>query len=295
MVPPKGLETVMPPERLIGKHVGEVFSGPIVTQVLFSMQRTVESEHMNVFEFEQMMGGQKFALEARIVASASDTVLMLIRDITQRRWIETEREKLIDELEVKNQESETLRESFAGIVGTFEISEIIQRLLEQIRRVIPYDTASIWRVEGNKQILIAGINLPSDMQVPGATLLVNEGNSADPIFEGQVPYILNNNVQEELADFQTAPHNYVQSWLAIPLKMRGKVIGLIALDGKQKDQFTQHHAQLAVTFANQVAIGLDNAGLFSDLQAELGTREGLITELGSKNAQFGPLYVYRVS
>jgi signal transduction histidine kinase len=249
---------------------------------------------MNVFEFEQMMGGQKFVLEARIVSSASDTVLMLIRDITQRRWIETEREKLIHELEVKNQESETLRESFSSIVGTFEFGEIIQHLLEQIRRVVPYDTASIWRVEGNKQLLIAGMNLPADMQVPGAVLTVNEGNSAFPIFEGQLPYILNNNVQEELADFQMEPHNYVQSWLAIPLKMRGKIIGLIALDGNKKDQFTQHHAQLAVTFANQVAIGLDNASLFSDLQAELGLRKELITELENKNAEL-ERFTYTVS
>src|SRR6185503_9063639 len=102
---------------------------------------------------------------------------------------------------------------------------------------------------------------------------------------GRVAYILNNNVQEELADFQMEPHNYVQSWLAIPLKMRGRIIGLIALDGKKKGQFSEHHAQLAVTFANQVAIGLDNASLFSDLQAELGIRKDLITELENKNAE----------
>jgi signal transduction histidine kinase len=219
---------------------------------------------------------------------------MLIRDITQRRWIETEREKLINELEVKNKESETLRESFASVVGTFEFTEIIQHMLEQIRHVVPYDTASIWRVEGNKQLLIAGVNLPADMHVPGAVLIVNEGNSAFPIFEGRVAYLLNNNVQEELADFQMEPHNYVQSWLAIPLKMRGKIIGLIALDGKKKDQFTQHHAQLAVTFANQVAIGLDNASLFSDLQAELGIRRDLITELENKNAEL-ERFTYTVS
>jgi signal transduction histidine kinase len=76
--------------------------------------------------------------------------------------------------------------------------------------------------------------------------------------------------------------------------MRGKIIGLIALDGKKKDQFTEHHAQLAVTFANQVAIGLDNASLFSDLQAELGIRKDLITELENKNAEL-ERFTYTVS
>ncbi|MBK7318892.1 MAG: GAF domain-containing protein [Anaerolineales bacterium] len=87
---------------------------------------------------------------------------------------------------------------------------------------------------------------------------------------------MNNNVQEELNDFNQEPHTYVNSWLAIPLKTRGKIVGLIALDGKSKNQFNERHTQLAVTFANQVAIALENASLFTELQNELGEREKLI-------------------
>ena len=205
-----------------------------------------------------------------------------------------EREKLIHELEVKHEESETLRESLESIVGTFEFSEIIRQILDQIRRVIPYDTASIWRVEGNRQYIISGIDLPPEIEIPGTVFEVEEGNSAYPILRGEVPYILNNNVQAELADFQMEPHTYVQSWLAIPLKTRGKVIGLIALDGRRKNQFNGHHAALAVIFANQVAIALENALLFSDLQSELGIRKNLITELENKNAEL-ERFTYTVS
>ncbi len=294
LVPPKGTESIMSPELFIGKHIQEIFSESVVEQTLFSVQRALETEQMNVFEFETKMGGVPRIMEARLVASASNTALMLIRDITQRKWIEGEREKLINELEVKNNETETLRESLESIVGTFEFNEIIRRILEQIRRVIPYDTASIWRLEGNQQFIISGVDLPPEIKIPGTVFIADEGNSANPILKGEVPYILNNNVQEELADFQVEPHTYVQSWLAIPLKTRGKVIGLIALDGKKKDQFNEHHAALAVTFANQVAIALENARLFSDLQAELGIRKNLITELESKNAEL-ERFTYTVS
>jgi signal transduction histidine kinase len=240
---------------------------------------------MNVFEFEMEMGGVLRVLEARLVGSASDTALMLVRDITQRKWIETEREKLIQELELKNEESETLRESLASIVGTFEFDDIIHRIMIQIKRVIPYDTASIWRLEGERQVIIGGIDLPPEIQIPGTVFIAQEGNSALPILRNEVPYILNNNVQEELPDFQTEPHTYVQSWLAIPLKTRGNVIGLIALDGRQKNQFNEHHAALAVTFANQVAIALENASLFLNLQTELENRKELIAELKNRNAE----------
>ncbi|HUF00247.1 MAG TPA: GAF domain-containing protein [Anaerolineales bacterium] len=214
-----------------------------------------------------------------------DIMVAFVRDISQRKWIEKEREDLINELETKNAESETLRRSLASIVGTLKFTEIIDRILEEIRHVIPYDTASVWRVEGTQQYIITGVDLPPEIEIPGTTFAVDENNSAYPLIMGTLPYILNNNVQAELTDFQESLHNYVHSWLAIPLKTRGRVIGLIALDGKSRDQFTGHHAELAVMFANQLAIALDNARLFSEFQNELEERRKLIAELETKNAE----------
>ena len=217
-----------------------------------------------------------------------------VEDITNRKMAEIEREKLIAELALKNAESETLRESFAAIVGTFEFSEIIQHILDQVRRVIPYDSASVWTYEDNLQKFISGRNLPPMFDGGNFEFAANETNAALPILKGKVPFILNNNVQEELADFKQEPHTYVNSWLAFPLKTRGKIIGLIALDGKRKDQFSEHHAELIVTFANQVSIALENSRLFNELQNELFSREKLIKELESKNAELEH-FTYTVS
>jgi PAS domain S-box-containing protein len=294
LVPPKGLEKIMPSDLLIGKRIDEMFEESVVAQTRFAAQRVFESDQINIFEFETDMGGNVHVMEARLTASVSDTVLMMIRDITQRKWIEQEREKLIRELEIKNEESETLRRSLASIVGTFETTEIVERILAEIRHVIPYDTASVWTVEENCQYIIAGIDMPPDLKNPGTVLPVDENNSAFRLLTGELPYILNNNVQEELRDFQEPPHNYVQAWIAVPLRTRGKIVGLIALDGKQKGQFNEHHAELAVTFADQVAIALENARLFSDLQAELSVRQRLISELENKNAEL-ERFTYTVS
>jgi len=202
----------------------------------------------------------------------------------KRRWSRQERDHLIRALEIKNEESETLRRSLENIVGTFEFTEIIDRILVEIKRVIPYDTASVWKVEGNQQYIITGVDLPPEIKIPGTVLVVNEDNSAYPLIMGRLPYVLSNNVQAELKDFPP-PHDYIQSWLAIPLKTRGKIIGLIALDGRSRDQFTEHHAELAVTFGNQLAIALDHSRLFSELQSELEERRKLIAELEVKNAE----------
>ena len=285
LIPPSDLETTMLPERFIGKPIDEIFGASVAAQTRFAAQRTSESGQISVFEFETELAGEACAMEARLIGSAPDTVLMMVRDISQRKWIEQEREKLIQELELKNAESETLRRSLASIAGTLEFTEVIDRVLEEIRQVIPYDTASVWRVEGREQYIITGVDLPPEIEIPGTVFVVDDSNSAYPLLMGTIPYVLNNNVQAELADFQEPPHTYVQSWLAIPMKTRGKIIGLIALDGKSRDQFTQHHAELAVNFANQLAIALDNVRLFAELQHDLKERRNLIAELERKKAE----------
>lgn len=200
-------------------------------------------------------------------------MVAVVRDITERKSIEAEREKLINQLEIKNRESETLRDSLASMVGTLEFSELMEHILDQIARVVPYDSASIWQIEDQKQKLVAGRNLPPEIKANETEIVISKGNAAYLILMGEVPYILNLDVQVELKDFQYAPHTYIQTWLAIPLKTRGRIIGLITLDGKEKNQFSEHHAELAVTFANQVAIALENSRLFSELQSELIERK----------------------
>jgi PAS domain S-box-containing protein len=107
------------------------------------------------------------------------------RDITERKQAEIEREQLIHELAAKNAESETLRESFATIVGTFEFSEIIQHILDYIKRIIPYDSASVWKMEGNIQKFISGRDLPSVFLDTNIEFVTDETNAALPIIKGK--------------------------------------------------------------------------------------------------------------
>jgi PAS domain S-box-containing protein len=285
MIPPKGMETSVPSSQFIDRQIHDVFSESAAILTMLAIERAIDGSQLNVFEFEGNVGNDVRTMEARVFANTTNTVLMMLRDVTQRRWIETERERLINELEIKNKESETLRNSLASIVGTLEFSEIIQLILDQIQLVVPYDSASVWRVEGTVQRFVAGRNLPKEFRNTTIEFETNETNSALPILNGEVPYILNGNVQEELPDFQAPPHNYVNSWLAVPLKTKGNIIGLIALDGNQKNQFNEHHSELAVIFANQVAIALENASLFANLQSELEQRRDLIERLTKINAE----------
>ena len=70
MVPPKGMETAMPPEQFIGKQIDEIFKKSTASQAKFAVQRASESGQLHVFEFESEMGGTPRKMEARVIGSA---------------------------------------------------------------------------------------------------------------------------------------------------------------------------------------------------------------------------------
>jgi len=205
-----------------------------------------------------------------------------------------ERKKLVATLKIRNEESETLRESAAIVAETLDQSEAIDRILEQLERVVHYDSASVQLVTGEMLRIMSSRGLDNNNADVGVQFPLNENEPAYPVLQGIVPYILYENVQDSIPAFNEIPHNGIHTWMAIPLKVKGQIIGIIALDGHRVAQFTDRDAQLAVTYANQVSVAMENARLFSELQLKFVEHQKLFEELENKNAEL-ERFTYTVS
>ena len=73
----------------------------------------------------------------------------------------------------------------------------------------------------------------------------------------------------------------VQAWMWVPLAVKGRVIGGVGVAHAERNAFTAHHADLALTVANQAAIAMVNAELYEQAQtlAVLHERQRLAQEL----------------
>jgi two-component system nitrate/nitrite sensor histidine kinase NarX len=59
----------------------------------------------------------------------------------------------------------------------------------------------------------------------------------------------------------------MQSWMWVPLAVQGRLIGGLGLMHENLNYFTPHHADLALSVANQAAITMINAELYGQAQA----------------------------
>ncbi|HQV95579.1 MAG TPA: ATP-binding protein, partial [Anaerolineales bacterium] len=104
-VPSALFDPLIPPEEFLGKKVADVLPS-VAEQTAFSIARALESGQVNAFEYQMPQSGESKTFEARIVSIDADTVIAMIRDVSLIKWISSEREKLINELEAKNAELE---------------------------------------------------------------------------------------------------------------------------------------------------------------------------------------------
>jgi len=99
-------QPLFPPSFFIGKNIQELLPATVAQQTLFSLRRAVETRQMHAFEYELLEAGGARFYEARISAISNDSAVVMVRDITQRKFVQVERERLINELEGKNAELE---------------------------------------------------------------------------------------------------------------------------------------------------------------------------------------------
>ena len=93
------------------------------------------------------------------------------------------------------------------------------------------------------------------------------------VFSNQLPFMINDIglYDHGMGDFINLPGIEIKSLLVIPISIKDKHIGILEVVNKHSEDFTQIDQEVLVSFANQVAIYIDNTHRFlqSDLVTEL--------------------------
>lgn len=197
------------------------------------------------------------------VVSAAIIVLALTIQIAGRSAASLDKLELLEAEARRAQELETLQQVGAVVAATLRQDESIERILQQLLRVVPYDSASVMLLKDGYLEIVGGHGWADAATVVGMRFPVPSDNPNTVVLERREPYLLGNAAKVYSA-FRLKPHNHIRSWMGVPLVVGERLIGILAVDSRQENYFTSHHARLASAFANQVAIAIDNARLYSE-------------------------------
>jgi len=163
------------------------------------------------------------------------------------------------------QEAEILREAGSIVAATLSQEETIERILAQLKRVIPYDSASIQLLGDGYVEIVGGQGWENASEVVGMRFPIPSDNPNTIVIQGRKPYVINN-APSAYEAFREGPHSHIRSFLGVPLIVGDQVIGMLAIDSKEPDFFDENHIRLTTAFADQVAVAIQNARLFKEVQ-----------------------------
>ncbi len=178
------------------------------------------------------------------------------------------RKQFEKELYIKRRQAETLGAATQALSSTLDLPQVFELILSELQKVVPYDSVSIQQLKGNTLEIIGCRGIPNPEEIMGISFdLTADDNPNRQVIETQTPLIMHN-PGSDYPKFNIERYALanIASWLGVPLLFGDRPIGMIAIDKHEAGFYNQEHAELAMSFATQAAVAIENARLFDESQ-----------------------------
>jgi PAS domain S-box-containing protein len=186
--------------------------------------------------------------------------LDFLSGLAQQAAVAIENARLFEAEQRRHRESETLRQAALAITTSLELENVLETILVVMKQVVPYDSASVLLLDGNKLRLTAAQGFPNPEGILNLQFSADD-NLFEEVRKSEKPVILKN-AQKDKRFKKWAGINNVRGWMGVPMFAQNRFVGFLNLDSSTENFFTDDHASLAQTFGNQAAVAIENARLF---------------------------------
>jgi PAS domain S-box-containing protein len=187
--------------------------------------------------------------------------VVVIRDITARKLAEKAEQE-------ERQLAEALRDVAVALNSTLDPGEIFTRILENVERVLPHDSANIMLNDAGTAYIVdvrGGPNKKVHESIWQRRFMVTEVATLRKMVETKQPVILPD--VETDPDWRSYPDlEWIRSYIGVPILQDEEVIGFINLDSSIPGAFKPEHSKPLQAFADQVGVALKNAHLYRALE-----------------------------
>src|SRR5664280_1466335 len=149
----------------------------------------------------------------------------------------------------------------ADVVNTtLDLDTLLTRVSELVRKIIDYDIFAILLVNEKAQELRIRFQVGHPPEAADR-MRIKIGEGITGLAAQRREPVLVNDVSKQPEYISSV--SAVRSELAIPMITKNKVIGVIDIEAPQPNYFTEEHSRLLTVIASRVAIGVENARLYT--------------------------------
>lgn len=275
------------PEELVGNQkiaYGKLIHPADKAAVREEVQAALgERRHFEITYRLVTSEGEKWVWERGQGVCGSDGKLTAIEgfttDITERVMARQNLERRVAE---RTRELATLLEISHNVASTLELEPLLGLTLDHVGEVVAYDVASIMILDEGALKIVAYRGPVPHEEALELSFSLDEATANWTVIQRREPLIiadvsldkpLAQALRETTGEELDATDDYVRAWMGVPLMVKERVVGMLSLNHNQPGHYTAEHADLAMAFANQVAVAIDNARLYEAEQERLEESE----------------------
>jgi phosphoserine phosphatase RsbU/P len=143
---------------------------------------------------------------------------------------------------------------------TLDLDTTLRRVAELVRKVIDYEIFAILLLNEQRQELYVRFHVGYPVEVANRTR-VKVGHGVTGRAAQLRQPVLVDDVSKEVSYIAAVPR--VHSELAIPLIVKNRVIGVIDIEAREKNYFTEKHKRMLTLIASRMAVAIENARLYT--------------------------------
>ena len=219
--------------------------------------------------------------------------------VARQAAVVAENASLFEQTERRTRELTALLEVSRAVASTLDAREVLGAILGQLSAVTEHTGSAILLVQDDAFEIVEaesvtgtraeiGARIPFDVAPvlsaamrKGDTVIIDDVRADEPLAADYRAAI------SAIGLLDQPPFNVIRSWMAVPLGLKDRVLGVLTISWTEPAYFTEDHARLARAFADQAAVALENARLFEqagDLAA-LEERQRLARDLHDSVSQ----------
>ena len=215
---------------------------------------------------------QQMALDVRRMVDAARR---------RKRELEALNAALTRRLEARTHELSTLQDLSIGLATTSDLFELVDEALGALEQTMDYASASLWSRnarEAGAQVVLLGYRVGEGADARGTEDLTGMRLSRANLqhyeqIEREREPIIENNARQSLLSWlwekviddarSSALYRASRSWMAVPLKFRDEVLGVMRVDHETPEYFDPEHARLLLAVSSQTALAMRHSQLLA--------------------------------